>query len=61
MAGAIIVALGFIGLALHRKRNVETDQKKLGRERAKPPNLPEPEGHLPEDDEPEERAFLAFR
>jgi hypothetical protein len=27
MAGAILVALGFIGLAFHRNRNVETDQK----------------------------------
>ncbi len=30
MAGAILVALGFIGLEFHRNRNVETDQKKLG-------------------------------
>ncbi len=28
MAGAILVAAGFIGLAFHRNRNVETDQKK---------------------------------
>jgi hypothetical protein len=35
MAGAILVAAGFIGLAFHRNRNVETDQKKPGRERAK--------------------------
>src|SRR6266404_262481 len=33
MAGAILVAVGFTGLAIHRNRNVETDQKKLGRER----------------------------
>jgi hypothetical protein len=33
MAGAILVAAGFIGLAFHRNRNVETDHKKLGRER----------------------------
>jgi len=32
MAGAILVALGFIGLVFHRNRNVETDLKKLGRE-----------------------------
>src|SRR6266403_95155 len=30
MAGAILVAVGFIGLVFHRNRNVETDQKKLG-------------------------------
>src|SRR6266404_753985 len=35
MAGTILVAAGFIGLAFHRNRNVETDQKKPGRERAK--------------------------
>ncbi len=27
MAGAILVALGFIGLAFHRNRNVEPDHK----------------------------------
>jgi hypothetical protein len=32
MAGAVLEALGFIGLAFQRNRNVETDQKKLGRE-----------------------------
>ena len=54
VAGAILVAAGFIGLAFHRNRNVETDQKKLGRERPTPSNIPEPEGDdLPEDEEPE--------
>jgi hypothetical protein len=53
MAGAILVAAGFIGLAFHRSRNVETDQKKLGRERPTPSNILEPEGDdLPEDAEP---------
>ena len=51
MAGAILVAAGFIGLAFHRNRNVETDQKKLGRERAKS-YIPEPQrDDLPEDEE----------
>jgi hypothetical protein len=27
MAGAILVALGFIGLAFHQNRNVEPDHK----------------------------------
>jgi hypothetical protein len=55
MAGAILVAAGFIGLAFHRNRSVETDQKKLGRERPTPPNIPEPEGDdLPEDEEPQD-------
>ena len=54
MAGAILVAAGFIGLAFHRNRNVETDQKKLGHERAKS-YIPEPErDDLPEDEEPED-------
>jgi hypothetical protein len=52
MAGAILVAAGFIGLAFHRNRTVETDQKKLGRERAKPSNIPEPKTDPPEDEEP---------
>src|SRR5258708_977501 len=30
LAGAILVAAGFIGLAFHRNRNVETDQKNQG-------------------------------
>ena len=55
MAGAILVAAGFIGLAFHRNRNVETDQNKLGRERAKSHDIPEPErDDLPEDEEPED-------
>ena len=54
MAGAILVAVGFIGLVFHRNRNVETDQKKLGRERAKSYDMPEPEMELPEDEEPED-------
>ncbi len=58
-AGAILVAAGFIGLAFHRNRNVETDQKKLGRERPTPSNILEPEGDdLPEDEVP---AFPAYR
>ena len=45
------MAVGFIGLVFHRNRNVETDQKKLGRERAKS-YIPEPErDDLPEDEE----------
>ena len=58
MAGAILVALGFIGLAFHRNRNVETDQKKLGRERAKSYDMPEPEMDLPEDEEPEDEPLF---
>ena len=54
MAGAILVAAGFIGLAFHRNRNVETDQKNPGRERAKSYDTPEPETDLPEDEEPED-------
>jgi len=55
IAGAILAAVGFTGLAFHRNRNVETDQKKLGRERLTPSNIPEPEGDdLPEDEEPED-------
>ena len=54
MAGAILVAAGFIGLAFHRNRNVETNQKKPGRERAKSYDTPEPETDLPEDEEPED-------
>src|SRR5258708_8402880 len=54
MAGTILVAAGFIGLAFHRNRNVETDQKKPGRERAKSDDTPEPETDLPEDEEPED-------
>jgi hypothetical protein len=55
MAGAILVAAGFIGLAFHRNRNVETDQKKPGRERAKSDDTPEPETDLPaKDEEPED-------
>jgi hypothetical protein len=55
------VALGFIGLASHRNRNVETDQKKLGREQAKS-DMPEPETDLPEDEEPGAgRFFWPFR
>jgi hypothetical protein len=55
LAGAILVAAGFIGLAFHRNRNVETDQKKLGRERPTPSNILEPEGDdLPEDGGPED-------
>jgi hypothetical protein len=54
MAGAILVAAGFIGLAFHRNRNVETDQKKPGRERAKSYDTPEPETDLPEDEGPED-------
>jgi len=54
MAGAILVAAGFIGPAFHRNRNVETDQKKPGRERAKSYDTPEPETDLPEDEEPED-------
>ena len=49
------MAAGFNGLAYNRNRNVETDQKKPGRERATPPNIPEPEGDdLPEDEEPQD-------
>jgi hypothetical protein len=48
------MALGFIGVVFHRNRNVETDQKKLGRERAKSYDMPEPEMDLPEDEEPED-------
>ena len=60
MAGAIFVALGFIGVVFHRNRNVETDQKKLGRERAKSYDMPEPEMDLPRGTR--RRAFfLAFR
>jgi hypothetical protein len=54
MAGTILVAAGFIGLAFHRNRNVETDQKKPGRERAKSDDTPEPETDLPEDEDPED-------
>ena len=57
MAGAILVAVGFIGLGFHRKSNVETDQKKPGRERAKSYDTPEPETDLPTfpgDEEPED-------
>src|SRR5258708_2615625 len=46
--GAILVALGFIGVLFHRNRNVETDQKKPRRERAKSYDMPEPEMDLPE-------------
>ena len=57
LAGAILVALGFIGLAFHRNRNVETDQKNPGRERAK---SYEPETDLPEDKEPGARRFFGL-
>ena len=60
MAGAILVALGFIGLAFHRNRNVETDQKNPGRERAKSYDMPEPETDLPEDKEPGARRFFGL-
>jgi hypothetical protein len=50
VAGAILVAAGFIGLAFHRNRNVETDQ----REQVKSYDAPEPETDLPEDEEPED-------
>jgi hypothetical protein len=54
LAGAILVAAGFIGLAFHRNRNVETDQKKLGRERATEPERDD----LPaEDEEPQDALF----
>jgi hypothetical protein len=45
VAGAILVAAGFIGLAFHRNRNVQTDQ----REQVKSYDAPEPETDLPED------------
>jgi hypothetical protein len=40
LAGAILVALGFIGLAFKRNGNVETDQKTPGRKRAKSYDTP---------------------
>ena len=57
VAGAGLVVLGFIGFAFGQNRNVETDQKKLGRERAKS-YIPEPErDDLPEDEEPDGPLF----
>jgi len=50
VAGAILVAAGFIGLAFHRNRTVQTDQ----REQVKSYDAPEPETDLPEDEEPED-------
>ena len=61
IAGPILVAAGFIGLAFHRNRNVETDQKNPGRERAKSYGTPEPETDLPEDKEPGARRFFGLR
>jgi hypothetical protein len=59
MAGAILVAVGFIGLAFHRNRNVDTDHKKLGRERVKS-YITEPErDDVPAKDE-EPQDGLAF-
>jgi hypothetical protein len=52
LAGAILVALGFIGLAFKRNGNVETDQKTPGRKPAQSYDTPEPETDLPEDEEP---------
>ena len=58
MAGAILVAAGFIGLAFHRNRNGGTDQKKPEREPGENRMIrPEPETDLPTfpgDEEPEE-------
>jgi len=59
LSGAILVALGFIGLAFHRNRNVETDQKNPRRERAKSYDMPEPETDLP-DKEPGARRFFGL-
>jgi hypothetical protein len=61
MAGAILVAVGFIGLAFHRNRNVETDHKKLGRERVKS-YKPEPErDDVPAKDEEPEVGLVFWR
>ena len=61
LAGAILVALGFIGLAFYRNRNVETDQKNPGRERAKP-HIPEPErDDVPAKDEEPEDGLAIWR
>jgi hypothetical protein len=61
MTGAILVAVGFIGLAFHRNRNVETDHKELGRERVKS-YIPEPErDDVPAKDEEPEVGLVFWR
>ena len=55
------MAVGFIGLAFHRNRNVETDHKKLGRERVKS-HIPEPErDDVPAKDEETEVGLVFWR
>ncbi len=54
MAGAILVAAGFIGLHFIETGTLRLIRKKPGRERAKSYDTPEPETDLPEDEEPED-------